>query len=255
MFLPCLIAFAFSIPVFGGLLPNIPLGGRIVNGVDTTIQQHPHQVSLQTNDGRHFCGGSIIAEDIILTAAHCMQVFEAHEFKVRLGASKYNMGGELVAVKSFKSHDNYNPNTKINDVALVKLATPVRESKNVRYIPLVEKTPVTGTTAVVTGWGTTCFITCDLSENLQEVEVDILDYKTCASSDYGYGSNIKETMVCAYAVDKDACQGDSGGPLVVNDKLVGVVSWGAGCAAPGFPGVYADIASVRSWIEKTSKEM
>ncbi|XP_075168795.1 trypsin-like [Haematobia irritans] len=263
MYLRCLIGFAFSIPVFGGLLPNIPLDGRIVNGVYTTIQQHPHQVSLQTNDGSHFCGGSIIAEDIILTAAHCMMVFErlkdyqiqAHEFKVRLGASKYNMGGELVAVKSLKIHDNFDPNSKMNDVALVKLATPVRESKNVRYIPLVEKTPATGTTAVVTGWGTTCFITCDLSENLQEVEVDILDYKTCASSDYGYGSDVKETMVCAYAVDQGTCQGDSGGPLVVDDKLVGVVSWGAGCAAPGYPGVYADIASVRGWIEKTSKEM
>ncbi|XP_013113239.2 trypsin-like [Stomoxys calcitrans] len=230
--------------------------GRIVNGVDTTIQDHPYQVSLQTNKGDHFCGGSIISEDIVVTAAHCMQSHSVSEFKVRLGSTQYNTGGELVEVKSFKSHERYNPKTMVNDVAVIKLARPVKESASIRYIKLADKTPATGTPAVVTGWGTTCFLICNtLPKTLKEVEVGIVDEKACASSEYKYGSQIQPSMVCAYGLVKDACQGDSGGPLVAEGKLVGVVSWGKGCALDGFPGVYADVATLRSWIEKTAKEM
>ncbi|XP_023295403.2 trypsin-like [Lucilia cuprina] len=247
--------FAFVSCAFAGAIPN-DLDGRIVNGVDTTIQAHPYQVSLQTNNGFHFCGGSIISEDIVVTAAHCMQSYKAYQFKVRLGSTEYDNGGELVAVKSFKYHEGYNPETMVNDVAVIKLATPVRESSKVRYIKLAEKTPATGTTAVVTGWGSKCFLFCQTAPKvLQEVEVDIVDEKACASSEYKYGDQIKETMLCAYAVKKDACQGDSGGPLVAKNQLVGVVSWGKGCAVAGYPGVYCDVATVRSWIEKTAKSL
>lgn len=247
--------FALVSCAIAGTVPD-DLEGRIVNGVDTTIEAHPYQVSLQTTSGSHFCGGSIISEDIIVTAAHCMQSYTASQFKVRLGSTTYNTGGELVAVKSFKFHEGYNSKTMVNDVAVIKMATPVRETASIRYIKLAEKTPATGTPAVVTGWGTKCYLTCiTLPKILQEVGVDIVSEKDCASSQFKYGSEIKETMVCAYATDKDACQGDSGGPLVADDELVGIVSWGYGCARSGYPGVYADVASVRSWIESASAEL
>ncbi|XP_073844681.1 trypsin-like [Musca autumnalis] len=247
--------FALVACALAGIVPD-DYEGRIVNGVDTTIEQHPYQVSLQTNSGSHFCGGSIVSEDVVVTAAHCMQSYSAHEFKVRLGSTNYNKGGDLVAVKSFKFHEGYNPKTMVNDIAVVKLATPVRESAHVRYVQLAEKTPATGTPAVVTGWGTKCFLTCSsLPTTLQEVEVDIVDEKACASEEFKYGSMIQPTMVCAYAVEKDACQGDSGGPLVSGGKLVGVVSWGIGCGKAGYPGVYADVPSLRSWVEKTAKAL
>lgn len=250
-----LATFALVAGTFGAVLPD-DMDGRIVNGVDTTIEQHPYQVSLQTNSGSHFCGGSIISEDVVVTAAHCMQSYSASQFKVRLGSTNYNKGGDLVAVKSFKFHEGYNPKTMVNDIAVIKLATPVRESAHVRYVQLANKTPATGTPAVVTGWGTKCFLTCSsLPTTLQEVEVDIVDEKACASAEFKYGSLIQETMVCAYAVKKDACQGDSGGPLVSGGKLVGVVSWGIGCGKEGYPGVYADVPSLRSWVEKTAKAL
>ena len=250
-----LAVFALFSCAIAGTIPD-DLDGRIVNGVDTTIQAHPYQVSLQTNSGFHFCGGSIISEDIIVTAAHCMQKYKAHEFKVRLGSTEYNKGGELVAVKAFRNHEGYIAATKEYDVAVIKLATPVRQSTTVRYVKLAESTPSTGTTGVVTGWGVKCFLFCQKSpEILQKVEVDIIDEEQCASSEYKYGGSIKKTMLCAYAVKKDACQGDSGGPLVARNELVGVVSWGKGCAVKGYPGVYCDIASVRSWIENTAKEL
>ncbi|KNC33664.1 hypothetical protein FF38_08771 [Lucilia cuprina] len=246
--------FALVSCAFAGTFPDY-LEGRIVNGVNSTIEAYPYQVSLQTNNGFHFCGGSIISEDIIVTAAHCMQKYKAHEFKVRLGSTEYNKGGVLVDVKAFKFHKGYNPKTMVNDVAVIKLARPVRETASIRYVKLAEKTPATGTTAVVTGWGAKCFLFCQTAPIiLQEVEVDIIDNAVCGSSKYKYGADIKETMLCAYAVKKDACQGDSGGPLVANNELVGVVSWGKGCAISGYPGVYCDVATVRSWIEKTVKE-
>uniref|UniRef100_A0A1I8NTN9 Peptidase S1 domain-containing protein n=1 Tax=Stomoxys calcitrans TaxID=35570 RepID=A0A1I8NTN9_STOCA len=240
---------------FAVFSPN-DFSGRIVNGVNTTIQKHPHQVSLQTTDGRHFCGGSIISEDIVVTASHCLMNLEGpHELKVRLGATEYNTGGELVSVKSFRMHENFDTELRTNDVGVVKLSSPVRESSRVRYIKLTEKTPPTGTRGTITGWGASCFLVCDLVTHLQEVEVEIIDYKTCASSEYNYGSEVRETMVCTYAVEKGSCQSDSGGPVVVAGKLVGLVSWGAGCAVPGFPSVHADVASARSWIEKVAKEL
>ncbi|XP_065367598.1 trypsin-like [Calliphora vicina] len=247
--------FALVSCAFTASIPD-DFEGRIVNGVDTTIQAHPYQVSLQTNDGFHYCGAAIISEDIIVTAAHCMQKYKANEFKVRLGSTEYNNGGELVAVKAFRFHEGYNAKTKEYDVAVIKMATPVRESSTIRYIKLAEKTPTTGTTAVVTGWGSKCFLICLKSPTvLQEVEVDIVDEQQCASSEYKYGSQIKKTMLCAYGIKKDACQGDSGGPLVAENRLVGVVSWGNGCGRNGYPGVYCDVASVRSWIEKTASEL
>ncbi|KAM7345998.1 trypsin-like [Cochliomyia hominivorax] len=185
-----------------------------------------------------------------------MQKYKASEFKVRLGSAEYNSGGELVSVKAFKYHEGYNSQTKEYDVAVIKLATPVRQSSKIHYVKLADKTPTTGTTAVVTGWGSKCFLFCITAPVvLQKVEVDIVDEKACASKEYKFGNKIKETMVCAYAVKKDACQGDSGGPLVAENKLVGVVSWGNGCGRSGYPGVYYDVASVRSWIEKTANEL
>ncbi|KAM7345994.1 trypsin-like [Cochliomyia hominivorax] len=247
--------FALVGCAFAGTISN-DLDGRIVNGVDTTIQAHPYQVSIQTNSGFHFCGGSIISEDIVVTAAHCMQKYKPWQFKVRLGSTEYNKGGELVAVKAFKFHELYDPDTMVYDVAVIKLATPVRESSKIRYVKLAETTPPTGTLAVVTGWGHKCFLFCNTSPKiLQKVEVDIVDEETCASSEFKYGDQIKETMLCAYGVRKDSCQGDSGGPLVANNELVGVVSWGKGCAIKGYPGVYCDVSTVRSWIEETANEL
>ncbi|XP_037811494.1 trypsin-like [Lucilia sericata] len=239
---------------FAGILPG-DLDGRIVNGVDTTIQAHPYQVSLQTNRGFHFCGGSIISEDVVVTAAHCMQRYKASQFKVRLGSTEYNQGGVLVAVKAFKYHELYNPDTMVYDVAVIKLATPVRESSKIRYVKLSERTPVTGTKSVVTGWGALCAGCSGAPKILQEVEVDIIDAELCASRKYKYGDEIKETMLCAAALRKDACQGDSGGPLVAHNELVGVVSWGRGCALAAYPGVYCDVATVRNWILETGRRL
>ncbi|XP_052852488.1 trypsin [Drosophila gunungcola] len=230
--------------------------GRIVNGESSDIESHPYQVSIQTTKGSHFCGGSLINSDTILTAAHCMQSYAAEELQVRLGSTSRSSGGEVVSVRAFKSHEGYNSKLMVNDVAIMKLSTPVRQTNKIRAVELADTEPVSGTSAVVTGWGTTCFLFCSSPDSLLEVVVDLLHYKDCASDTYSYGSeSILPTMVCASGEKKDACQGDSGGPLVANGKQVGVVSWGSGCAWTGYPGVYADVAALKSWIEETSASL
>ncbi|KAH8329417.1 hypothetical protein KR074_010315, partial [Drosophila pseudoananassae] len=228
--------------------------GRIVNGEATTIESHPYQVSIQTTKGSHFCGGSLIDSETVVTAAHCMQSYAANELQVRLGSTSRSDGGEVVSVRAFKFHEGYNSKLMVNDVAIMKLSSPVRQTTKIRAIELADSTPASGTEAIVTGWGTTCFLFCSSPDTLMGVAVNLLQVSDCASDSYSYGESILDTMVCAYGEKKDACQGDSGGPLVANGKLVGVVSWGNGCAWSGYPGVYADVASLKSWIDKTSAE-
>ncbi|KAL9927295.1 trypsin-like [Glossina fuscipes fuscipes] len=242
--------------VFAGPLADEHTAGRIVNGKETTIESRPYQVSLQqVGNGRRFCGGSIISENIVVTAAHCLQGVKPSELQVRLGSTYYNEGGLLVGVKALKYHEKFDPKLVIYDIAIAKLDKSIKESSTVRYIELTKKVPKTGTSAVVSGWGTKCFMACDLSPVLMEVEVTFLERKDCASPTYLYGEKIKETMVCGYAKEKDSCQGDSGGPFVAEGKLVGVVSWGQGCALDGYPGVYADVAALRDWVLDNSQKL
>uniref|UniRef100_A0A1B0AAJ3 Peptidase S1 domain-containing protein n=1 Tax=Glossina pallidipes TaxID=7398 RepID=A0A1B0AAJ3_GLOPL len=252
MFRYFLVFVALS-AVVAGPLHNELTAGRIVNGVETTIEKHPYQISLQdANRGSHFCGGSIISEDIIVTAAHCVSGSNPSELKVRLGSTYNNEGGIVVGVKALKYHEKYDRDLLWYDIAVLKLEKPVKQSSTVRYIEMAKQVPKTGTSAVISGWGTKCFLMCDLSAVLMEVEVTFLERKDCASKNYQYGEKIRETMVCGYAKDKDSCQGDSGGPFVAEGKLVGVVSWGQGCALDGYPGVYADVAALRDWIPTMS---
>ncbi|XP_055847838.1 trypsin-like [Episyrphus balteatus] len=231
-------------------------GGRIVGGEPTTIEKFPYQVSLQKG-GSHFCGGSLYSPNIIVTAAHCLQSVKPKEIKVRLGSANYQSGGEYVSVRSLKYHEGYDSSIMTNDVAVIRLDTPVRYSNRIQPIKLATTNPRTGAPAVVSGWGTEKFLVGSIQKILQQVQVDIVSMADCSSTKYKYGSQVRETMVCANVEGggKDACQGDSGGPLVSEGKLVGIVSWGNMCARKDYPGVYSSVADLRSWIEKNAAEL
>ncbi|KAH8254421.1 hypothetical protein KR032_010043, partial [Drosophila birchii] len=223
------------------------MDGRIVGGTATTISSFPWQISLQRNGG-HSCGGSIYSHNIIVTAAHCLQSVSASALKVRAGSSYWNSGGSLVAVAAFRNHEGYNANTMVNDIAIVKLSSSLSMSSTIKTIGLASTNPANGAAASVSGWGTQSSGSSSIPTQLQYVNVNIVGRTQCASSSYSYGSQIKSTMICAASSGKDACQGDSGGPLVSGGLLVGVVSWGYGCAQAKYPGVYSDVADLRSWV-------
>ncbi|XP_073846503.1 trypsin alpha-4-like [Musca autumnalis] len=239
------LACAFGAAVPEGMLPQ--LDGRIVGGVATTISAYPWQVSLQRS-GSHSCGGSVYSPNVIVTAAHCLQSVSTTVLKVRAGSTTWNAGGTLVSVAAFKNHEGYNSWTMVNDIAVIRLSSSLTYGSTIKAIGLATKAPANGAAAVVSGWGTLQSGAATLPTTLQYVDLKIVSQAECASSAYGYGSEVKPSMICAYSAGKDSCQGDSGGPLVSGGVLVGVVSWGYGCAFANYPGVYADVATLRSWV-------
>ena len=167
---------------------------------------------------------------------------------VRYGSSLRNTGGLVVGVSSYVEHPNYNDNTLDNDVSMLVLSADIVFSNAARSIDITDVEPADGTPTTVTGWGTTSE-GGSLADHLLAVSVPIVNRAACNQA---YGGSITANMICAGVPEGglDACQGDSGGPLIdpATGRLVGVVSWGFGCARPNFPGIYANVDYVRDWI-------
>ncbi|XP_050503483.1 trypsin alpha-like [Diabrotica virgifera virgifera] len=233
---------------------NIPhLDGRIVGGKDANITSFPYQVSLRRS-AQHACGGSIFHPYYILTAAHCVSN-TARTYTIRAGSNYSNRGGTVMKVCSVHVHQNYSADTMINDIAILKLCSPLSFSECILPIALprsTDKVPVKQM-GIVSGWGFQAE-EGEVSDVLQMVEVPIITNEKCQSL---YMEEIVTNgMLCAGYLGsggKDACQGDSGGPFRVNGKLFGIVSWGYGCAQPFYPGVYTNVAAYRKWIKSITK--
>lgn len=234
---------------------------EIVGGENTTIQEHPWQVSIREGTSRHDCGGSILNANWILTAAHCVDGGSPSSFQVRAGITRLSERGQVRDVAEIIVFPGYVDVTEGKDVALFRLSAPLDLSgPNASAIGIV--TPANaaagltdpGVNTRVTGWGE--LAAGGSSPNiLQVVSVPIISN---AAADQAYRDiNITDDQLAAGLLNiggRDACQGDSGGPLTVSDGsggrlLAGVVSWGNGCAEPQFPGMYARVSSFASWIQ------
>ncbi|XP_076638749.1 trypsin-1-like isoform X3 [Colletes latitarsis] len=225
---------------------------RIIGGSETTIDKYPYQVSIHYNSVFK-CGGSIISRNWVLTAAHCVYGENPTLFQIRIQSTYSNKGGTLITgIKNTIYHELYDNESLEYDVALIQLPSPIKESANAKSIALPPPgaTVMTGSKALVTGWGLTT-AGGSMSNTLKVLTAPVVDQDTCKKI---YGT-ITSRMICAGYVNDggvDACQGDSGGPLVQYDRLIGIVSWGIGCARPSFPGVYSRVTILRNWItEKT----
>ncbi|KAK5891913.1 hypothetical protein CesoFtcFv8_012342 [Champsocephalus esox] len=229
-----------------GAAAAAPMDDKIVGGFQCEAHSQPWQVSI--NLGYHFCGGSLINDQWIVSAAHCWQ--NPYSLIAILGDNHIwmNEGTEqFMSVDAIYWHQSYDYQTLDYDIMLMKLAHPVTVNQYVKPVALPKSCPAAGDMCMVSGWGN---IYNDQVFNpfyLQCVEVPILSHKDCDSS---YPGLITDRMVCAGYLEggKDACQGDSGGPLVCNGELQGVVSWGQGCAQPNYPGVYTKVCSLMPWI-------
>ncbi|KAI5627111.1 chymotrypsin B1 precursor, partial [Silurus asotus] len=227
---------------------------RIVNGEEAVPHSWPWQVSLQDSTGFHFCGGSLVNEYWVVTAAHC-NVRTSHV--VVLGEHDRSSNAENVQVmKIAKSirHPNYNSYTINNDVAVIKLATPAKLSPRVSPVCLAETSDnfAGGMKCVTSGWGLTRYNAANTPARLQQAALPLLTNTNCQSY---WGNKITNLMICAGASGASSCMGDSGGPLVCQKSgawtLVGIVSWGSGTCSTSMPGVYARVTSLRSWIDQT----
>ena len=206
-----------------------------------------------------FCGGSIIGDTWILTAAHCVRNAIVREDPSRVdviaGTSQYAIGGERLKVAEIHTHPKYNQSTMDHDFALLRLQSPVTQGKVIELAK--ETTPVSeGTNACVTGWGAT-------SEggpgaiDLLGAEVPIVSTEVCNRPE-SYNGDVTAAMMCAGKEEGgvDSCQGDSGGPLSTliegRTTLIGVVSWGEGCARRLKYGIYSRVSMVAPWIASTT---
>lgn len=233
-------------------MARVPIpDNRIVGGEDANIEDFPYQISM-VYFGSHRCGGSIVSPTFAITAAHCTIGTIAAQTQIRAGSSLRLSGGTLVQVASFTNHPQYNDNTLSFDLAVFTLASPLEFSELIQPIglPSLNQAVAGGTEATISGWGS-------LSEGgpspnqLQVVRVPVVENSVCHTLYSVQGWAIEDNMLCAGNIElggQDACQGDSGGPLVADNVLAGAVSWGLGCARPNFPGVYARVAFMRSWV-------
>lgn len=246
--LPLALATPFIRPRF---LP--PYSGKIVGGLPIGIEVAPHQVSLQLRDF-HICGGSVISENFVLTAAHCTSGSSAKDMKVRAGSDLYRSGGVSIQVEEIFQHEKFDYFTIDYDFSVLKLTEALNFSDQIKVIalPSLNEEVDDNTLCLVTGWGNTQNA-LESREKLRGAYVPSVNQKECSTAYSDFGG-ITDRMICAgYKIGQiDACQGDSGGPLVANNKLVGVVSWGYMCAKPNYPGVYSRVASVRDWIKEKS---
>lgn len=221
---------------------------RIVGGSDASPTSHPFQVGLLTKRVRNnfraqFCGGTLVAERFVVTAAHCSDdIRSPSRVQVLVGTQRLDGSGQRINVKKIYIHPGWNPENFDNDVAVWELATPV---SGIPFAVLADSQPTgAGTLLRVTGWGTLAYQTNNYPMMLQQIDVPFVP---TSNGSCGSQQGITSRMICAGESGKDSCQGDSGGPLTINRgdgfiELSGIVSFGNGCGAPGYPGVYANVA-------------
>ncbi|KAG8003585.1 Duodenase-1 [Nibea albiflora] len=222
------------------------LGGKIINGKLAPIDSMQYMVSLQNSEG-HVCGGFLIREDFVLTAAHCNNDL-THVILGTHDLSRVADGNKRFIEKIY-AHPSYVNVGLGKDIMLLKLSEKVQLDNNVQTIQLPTSKMNIGDNekCYVTGWGMKRSRGPTVDE-LRVVDVLTVNKHVC---DKKWDLGLPENVICAggYNTTKGPCQGDSGGPLVCNGKAVGIVSFNMGfCDYPDFPNVYTDISKYLPWI-------
>ncbi|OQV19323.1 putative Transmembrane protease serine 9 [Hypsibius exemplaris] len=250
---------------------NALKANRIVGGVIANKNSLPWQVALIRPSGSQFCGGSIISDRWILTAAHCFRNSASTGwnpptgYTVRIGSHTMSRtaeseGGISIAVEKIVCHPYFSRNPTDHDVCLLKLKEHIPFRKNIAPICLPHAdapVPAPGTACMASGWGRRISSNSEpTSEHLRQVYVPIMPIDACNTTigeQSGYA--LTPRMICTATPDGgfSTCQGDSGGPYVCPNaagqwEIHGVTSWGYGCAPARLPAVYAKVTYFTHWI-------
>ncbi|KAM4577690.1 elastase 3 like [Odontesthes bonariensis] len=263
--IPIVLASVLIASALGcGTPPIEPLTSRVVNGEDAKPHSWPWQISLQyERDGewRHTCGGSLIAANWVMTAAHCINT----KFSYRVFVGKHNLveeeaGSKAILPEKIIVHEKWNPIFVAfgNDIALIKLSESVTLSDHVQLACI----PPAGTLlsnlypCYITGWGR-LYTGGPIADKLQQALMPVADHATCSQPDW-WGIAIRTTMVCAGGDGIVAgCNGDSGGPLSCKNsegawEVHGIASFvsGLGCNYVKKPTVFTRVSAFNDWINQ-----
>ncbi|KAG5281170.1 hypothetical protein AALO_G00068180 [Alosa alosa] len=255
-----LIASAFGC----GTPATEPLMTRVVNGVDAIPNSWPWQISLQyQRNGQwgHTCGGSLIATNWVMTAAHCINT----DLTYRVFVGKHNLvqdeaGSKAITPEKMIVHEKWNPIFVAfgNDIALIKLSEHVTLSDSVQLgcIPSAGSILTHDYPCYITGWGR-LYTGGPIADNLQQALMPVVDHATCTKSDW-WGPALRTTMVCAGGDGVvGGCNGDSGGPLNCKNaegtwEVHGIASFvsGLGCNFIRKPTVFTRVSAFNDWIDQ-----
>ncbi|KAH8378576.1 hypothetical protein KR009_000061 [Drosophila setifemur] len=223
---------------------------RIVNG--KKISCRTYQCALHVDDF-YTCSCVILDAIHILTAQHCMFV-AASRYTVRAGSTQQRRGGQLRRVQKVVLHPGYSSSTMRNDLAILKLRSPLKYGKCVQPVKLpsrrIKRFP---RCFLASGWGLTSANAQNVQRYLRGVIVCKVRRSKCRKMYKKAGIKIYKEMICAMRKNRDTCSGDSGGPLVHKGTLYGITSFGIGCANPNYPGVYVNVKRYVRWIRRVMR--
>ncbi|CAG9837665.1 unnamed protein product [Diabrotica balteata] len=216
---------------------------RIFGGKEASIEDHPWIVSLQIPSLGHSCGGSLISEEWVITAAHCFMNESLQPESIIAGTSDLTHPDTTIKIENVILHEKFRPKRFYDyDIAVVKLAEKVTFSDKIQPINLPEQDAKVriSTSLTVAGWGFTK-ISGPASDVLMETTVRVTRHCPCM-----------KTIIAAFDRKSGICRGDSGGPLQLNGTLVGLVSGSRHICESPYPAIYTNVALFRTWIkEKT----
>ncbi|WP_393097181.1 S1 family peptidase [Streptomyces sp. LN325] len=221
----------------------------IVGGTTTTTTAYPFMMQITDASQNQFCGGTLVAANKVVTAAHCMVGETTSSVRVVGGRTYLNgTNGTVSKVGKIWINPGYTDATNGDDVAVLTLSTSMSYTPASYVASTNTGVYAAGTTARIVGWGTTSE-NGGSSNQLRTATVPIVSDSSCRSS---YGSDyVASDMVCAGYTNggTDTCQGDSGGPLLIGGVLAGITSWGNGCAEAGYPGVYTRLTTFSNLVK------
>ncbi|XP_050075457.1 chymotrypsin-1-like [Anopheles maculipalpis] len=242
--------------VYGGIIESLPLPAQpIFGGTDAKEGAAPYQVSLQRN-GTHFCGGSIIADRWILTARHCIIKHLSTPVSVLVGTNDIKKGGTRYIVDRIRYYGRLNASIEKNDIALLRLSTPLKLTKRVKIIKYFTAVFIPdNATFTVTGWG---HIDANKHTNkLQSLDLQHVALDRCraiyAKKNANQSTSVSESILCSVSRKngEGTCHGDSGSPVIWKGRQVALVSRLMETCASGYPEFETRVSFYHGWIQKT----